>query len=443
MTAPAPDGASNPTAHLPLHGLRILDFTVVWAGPYATQLLAEWGAEVIRVESTKFFPSTTRGGLARPSAELVRAGGIGGYPDHEPGERPWNRAALFNVHARNKRSMTVDLTTPEGQEVFERLLRVSDGLIENNQPNTMERAGVSWEHLSEINPRFILVRLPAFGLTGPYRAYRTFGSHMESVVGHYSVFGYPGAQPDASGTSLLADPASGVSGAMAFMAGLRHRRKTGEGIQIEAATAENFANYLGEYILDYSMNGRLSGYRGNRDPVHAPQGVYPCAGEDHWLSITVGADEEWRALCGVMGRDDLAADTRFATAGARRDAHDEIDTEILTWTVFQDAVEAMNALQAAGVAAGVIMNEAHAYADPHLRERAYWETLEHPEAGAHEYPGVLWRALNTPNHLRAPAPRLGEHNEYVYRGLLGYSEAEYRHLEALGHIGMDYDPSIP
>ena len=428
---------------LPLEGIRILDFTVVWAGPYATQLLSEWGAEVIRVESTKFFPSTTRGGLARPSAELVRSGGQGGYPDYEPGERPWNRAALFNVHARNKRSVTMDLTRPEGQEIFERLVKVSDGLVENNAPNTMERAGVSWERLSKVNPRLILVRMPAFGLTGPYRAYRTFGSHMEAVSGHYSLFGYPGALADESGTSLLADPAAGVSGAMAFMSGLRHRRRTGEGLQLELATAENFTGYIGDYLLDYSMNGRLAGYRGNRDLVYAPQGVYPCAGEDRWLSISIGTDEEWRALCGVMGRDDLGADERYATLDARRAAHDDVDTEILTWSIFQDPIEAMQQLQAAGVAAGAIMNERDAYSDPHLRDRGYFETLEHPEAGTFEYPGVVWRTQNTPNHLRHAAPRLGEDNEYVYKELLGYSEEEYQHFVETEHAGMDYDPSIP
>ena len=432
------------TSGLPLEGIRILDFTVVWAGPYATQLLAEWGAEIIRVESTQFFPSTTRGGVARPTRAMVMAGGIGGgYPNYDPGPRPWNRAALFNTHARNKHSMTVDLTRPEGQEVFHRLVAVSDGIIENNAPNTMERAGVSWERLSKVNPRLILVRMPAFGLTGPYRAYRTFGSHMESVVGHYSLFGYPGAQADESGTSLLADPAAGVSGAMAFMAGLRHRRKTGEGLQLELATAENFTGYLGEFILDHSMNDRLAEYRGNRDLVYAPQGVYPCTGEDRWIAITIGADEAWRALCGVMGRDDLAADERYATVEGRRAAHDDIDAEIMTWSLFQDSIEAMQQLQAAGVAAGAVLNERDAYADPHLRERGYFETLEHPESGTYEYPGVLWRAERTPNHLRHAAPRLGEDNEYVYRELLGYSEEEYRHFQETGHAGMDYDPSIP
>ena len=319
----------NTQKKLPLEGIRILDFTVVWAGPFATQLLAEWGAEVIRVESTKFFPSTTRGTLARPSKELVQQGGIGGYPNKDPGERPWNRAALFNVHARNKLSMTVDLTTEEGQEIFANLVSKSDGLIENNAIATMERAGVSWEKLSKINPEFILVRMPAFGISGPYKSYRTFGSHMESLVGHYSLFGYQGETPEASGTSLFADPASGVAGALAFMNGLRHRRKTGKGIQIEAATAENFANQLGPHIVDYSMTKEVPDYIGNRHPVYAPQGVYKCNGQDRWISITITNDVEWEKLCSILEVKEL---NDFNTVEKRHDNHDLIDEEISKWT---------------------------------------------------------------------------------------------------------------
>jgi benzylsuccinate CoA-transferase BbsF subunit/naphthyl-2-methylsuccinate CoA transferase subunit len=436
------DKQSKATKKLPLEGIRILDFTVVWAGPFATQLLAEWGAEVIRVESTKFFPSTTRGILARPSKELVQQGGIGGYPDADPGERPWNRAALFNVHARNKLSMTVDLTTPEGQEIFANLVSKSDGLIENNAIATMERAGVSWEKLSKINPEFVLVRMPAFGISGPYKNYRTFGSHMESLVGHYSLFGYEGETPEASGTSLFADPASGVSGALAFMSGLRHRRNTGKGIQIESPTAENFANQLGPHIVGYSMTGVVPEYTGNRHPVYAPQGVYRCKGEDRWISITITDDAEWDELCSIMGAKELSQNSEYGTVEKRRMKHDVIDQAISNWTIKQDNIELMNMLQDRGIPAGAVMNEKDAFEDPHLQERGYWEELTHPEAGTYKYPGVLWKSKAIDNKLRRAAPRLGEDNEYVYKSILGYTEAEYQKYEKDGHIGMDYDDSI-
>ena len=415
----------KPPKKLPLEGIRILDFTVVWAGPFATQLLAEWGAEVIRVESTKFFPSTTRGTLARPSKELVQQGGIGGYPDKDPGHRPWNRAALFNVHARNKLSMTVDLTNPEGQEIFADLVSKSDGLIENNAIATMERAGVSWEKLSKINPEFVLVRMPAFGISGPYKSYRTFGSHMESLVGHYSLFGYQGETPEASGTSLFADPASGVAGALAFMSGLRHRRNTGKGIQIETATAENFANQLGPHILNYSMQEDVPEYIGNRHPVYAPQGVYPCKGEDRWISITITDDLEWQKLSSLIGSGELSKKDDYNNVQKRRMHHDVIDEEISKWTINHDSIELMNILQNNGIPAGAVMNEKDAFEDPHLQQRNYWEELTHPEAGTYKYPGVLWKSNAIDNKLRRAAPRLGEDNEYVYKTILGYSNEQY------------------
>ena len=432
----------KPHKKLPLEGIRILDFTVVWAGPFATQLLAEWGAEVIRVESTKFFPSTTRGTLARPSKELVQQGGIGGYPDKDPGERPWNRAALFNVHARNKLSMTVDLTNPEGQEIFADLVSKSDGLIENNAIATMERAGVSWEKLSKINPEFVLVRMPAFGISGPYKSYRTFGSHMESLVGHYSLFGYQGETPEASGTSLFADPASGVAGALAFMSGLRHRRNTGKGIQIETATAENFVNQLGPHILNYSMKEEIPEYMGNRHPVYAPQGVYPCKGEDRWISITITDDSEWEKLSSLIGEVELSENDDYDNVEKRRMNHDVIDKHISNWTANHDSRELMNILQNNGIPAGAVMNEKDAFEDPHLEQRNYWEELTHPEAGTYKYPGVLWKSNAIDNKLRRAAPRLGEDNEYVYKTILGYSDEQYEAYEKNGHIGMDYDDSI-
>ncbi len=441
---PSPVTRDQSRKRLPLEGVRILDFTVVWAGPYTTQLLAEWGAEIIRVESTKFFPSTTRGMIARTTKQMVQASGQGGgFPDRDPGARPWNRGALFNVHGRNKLSMTVDLTKPDGQEVLEELVRISDGLIENNAVATMDRVGVSWERLSKVNPGLVMVRMPAFGLNGPYKGYRTFGSHMESVVGHYSVFGYPGEDPSSSGTSLAADPAAGVGGALAFAAGLRQRRRTGKGLQIELSTAENFSTYLGEYVMDYTMNGRLHEYLGDRDPVAAPQGVYRCAGDDRWIAITVGTDEEWSSFCRVMGRADLPGDARFAKLESRHANHDALDEEITAWTRDRDPIETMNVLQAAGVRAGAVMNEPDAFANPHLADRGYWEELSHPEAGTHLHPGVVWRAKRTPNRLERAAPRLGEDNEYVYRELLGFNDDRYARFEETGHIGMDYDESIP
>lgn len=425
---------------LPLEGIRILDLTVVWAGPYATQIFADWGAEIIRVESIKHFPSTTRGMVMKPTKAMVsQIGSLSAYPERDPGERPWNRVASFNAHARNKKSMTVDMTQPEGQDVFDALLRISDVVIENNVPVSMERVNINWERVSAVNPRIVMLRVPAFGLDGPYKNYRTFGSHMAGVVGHYSVMGYPGESADMTGNTLTADAAGGAGGALALAAGIRYRNKMGKGLFIEISTAENFATYLGDYILDYTMNGRLPELEGNRDKVFAPQGVYPCQGEDRWIAVSVTSDDEWQALCRVMERPELAQDARYATLDDRRAAQDDLDAEIMAWTVLQDAQAAMHSLQEAGVPTGVVMNEVDAFSDPHLDELGFWERLEAEEVGSHLYTSTLWTAARTPRKHKWGPPRLGEDNQYVYKELLNFSDEEYQRFEQQGHIGMDYD----
>ena len=434
----------NGRARLPLEGIRILDFTVVWAGPYSTMHLADWGAEVIRIESLQHFAATTRGMMARPPAEMVLAQLSLGYPDNEAGERPWNRYAVFNHHGRNKKAMTMDMTRPEGQEVFERLLRISDGVIENNVPVSMERLGVTWERVSSVNPNAVMVRMPAFGLTGPYRNYRTWGNHMEAVAGHPLIRAYPDLTPEYAPTGVPSDAAAGVGAAFAFLLGLRQRRKTGKGVLIESATAENFTPFLGDFIMDYTMNGRVWSQMGNDHWEFAPHNVYRCQGEDAWVTISVEDEEQWRALCGVMRMEDLADAEPFATMESRHTNRRELDAMIGGWTETRQARWVMTRLQQAGVPSGMVMNERDALEDRHLHARDFWHELTHPESGTHRYVNTLWQANRTPNAApRRHAPRLGEDNEYVYRELLGFTDAEYRRFEEEGHIGMDYDPSVP
>ena len=301
-----PPGGLGP---LPLRGVRILDLTVVWAGPYATMHLGDFGAEVIRVESTQHFPNNTRGAVAHPSPALVEASrnSGAGYPDDEVGERPYNRFAGFNAHARNKLSMTVDLRRPEGQEVFARLVRASDGLIENNLVPNIEKQGVTWERLSAINPRLILVRMPAFGLDTPYREYRTFGAHMEALAGHPVIRAYPDLGLEYAPWGVPADAAAGYMGAFAFLMGLRYRRQTGKGLMIEAASAENFVPLIGEFVMDYTMNGRVWQQMGNEHWWQAPHNVYRCLGENRWVTIAVEDEEQWQALAALV-RGGLAED---------------------------------------------------------------------------------------------------------------------------------------
>ena len=439
-----PSAASNGNGRLPLEGLRILDFTVVYAGPYSTMHLADWGAEVIRVESLQHFAVTTRGTVARPPKEMLEAAsGVMSYPDDDPGERPWNRAAAFNHHGRGKLSMTVDLLRPEGRDVFRRLVEISDGVVENNISGTADRLGLTWDELSKINPRLVLVRIPAFGIDTPYSRYRTYGNHMEALSGHPVVRAYPDLSLDYAPSGVPSDAASGVGSAFAFLMGLRQRDKTGKGLLVELSTTENFVPLMGEFIMDYTMNGRVWKQMGNDHFFLAPHNVYRCQGEDRWVTIAARHEGDWLALCRVMANDELARDPRFTEMAARQANRRELDAIIGEWTAPREPYWIMHRLQQAGVPAGVVMTEAGAYEDRQHQARGFWQEITHPEAGTHRHVGRAWRASDTPHPPPRHAPRLGEDNQYVYRELLGFSESEYRRFEQEGHIGMDYDPSVP
>ena len=443
VLASTPSGAENGKTRLPLQGIRVLDITLVFAGPYATMFLADLGAEVIRVESLNVFPSTTRGQAARPSKEAEARAPTSRYPDRDPGERPWNRAAMFNAHARNKHSMTVDLTTPEGKDVFRQLVEVSDLFIENNAPGSIDRLGISYPVLKEWNPRLIMISSCGMGQTGPWYHFRGYGGMFEALYGHASATGYPDLDVEGIPGSIAADGASGVATAFAAVMALHQREKTGKGTYIDFSQGENFVNHLGELFMDYEMNGRVAGPLGNRDHLRTlVQGAYPCAGEDEWIAITIGKIEQWQTLCRTMGRPELIEDRRFADMDALRSNHDEVDNIIGAWTADQDPEELFHRLQKEGIVAGHVMHEPRCYADPHLKEREFFVPITAPEVGTHLYPSTAFKMSKIPFVVRKPPVRLGEDNDYVYREVLGFTEEQYDKMKALGHIGMDYAPHV-
>lgn len=438
------DGGTNGGRRLPLAGVRVVDLTLVWAGPHCTQLLAEWGAEVIRVEPLTHIQPSTRGAEQRFTKESLAALPDQGralvyhYPDNDPGPHPWNTCAEFNSHARNKRSVTLDTWTAEGKELFRRLIAVSDVFVENNAPETIERSGLTYEVLRTANPGLIMLRMPAYGLSGPYKNVRSFGSHMEAMTGHHYLRGYPDMDPSATGPSFAADAAGGVVGAFAVMLALRARRRTGRGQQIELPQAENFLPYMGDIILDYTMNGRSAEPHGNDHPSHAPHGPYPCRGDDRWIAIDVWTDAAWESLCRVLNAPEWRTHPRFVTALSRWQHRRELDALLAERTRAWSVRELFQALQAEGVTAGPVQDERDAYACPHLNARGFFEELDHPEAGRQSYPGLNLRMAGTPNHLRRHPVMLGEDNEYVYRDVLGLSEAEYDALVDSGQVGTEY-----
>lgn len=410
-----------------LDGIRVIDLTVSFAGPKAVACLADMGAEVIKVESVQYIDAQ-RGRKTVPS-------GMRSYPNGEPGERPWNRHAGFNQLNRNKLGITVDLTRPQGKEIFKRLVKISDVVVDSFSAGVMERLGLGYAQLKEIRPDIVVMSMPGLGMTGPYRGYKSFGGIVECIAGQVAVKGYPDGKPFTTGA--YGDPIGGLHGAIALLIAFLYRQRTGKGQFIDLSQAESLAVLSAEAIMDYTMNGRVQKPMGNRHRFMAPHGTYRCKGEDKWVAIAVSSDEEWQALCKAAGRLDWANDVKFSTALSRWLNAGELDRSIQEWTVHLDHYEVMNVLQAAGVAAGAVLTADEAFHDPHLEKRGFFEIVSHPEAGTHLTSGISWKLSKTPACVRFAAPCLGQHNQYVLHELLGISYEEIAQLEAEQIIGTE------
>lgn len=438
--------------HKPLEGYRVIDLCVVWAGPFATMLLADLGAEVIKPENPFVFQPMTRGAIARPPQIMLdRAiAWAGGYPGGVPGERPWNHNPTFVSLYRNKKSFTVDLRRPEGREVFKRLVAESDVVYENNATGTMEKLGITYDWLREARPDIVFVRVPAYGSSGPYKDARALGVHLEAVMGHTLLRGYDDEDAAANTAIYSGDYLAGAQGAFAVMAALWHREKTGEGQLIEIGQAENAAAMFAQAMMDYSLNRRIQGTIGNRDILGmAPCGVYPTRSpgtaetmDDRWVSIHVQSDDQWSRLKAIMGHPAWADDGRFDTNAGRLAHHGEIDQQIAAWTVEQDDYDVMHRCQAAGIAAAPVLEASRIFDDPHLRARDFFRTQRQADAGEHEYVGPLWQMPQTPVEYAQPPVMFGEHNDYVYRDLLRMTNDEIDALREGGHIATEYDASV-
>lgn len=420
-----------------LDGIRVLDLTVAWSGPFATMLVGDMGAEVIRVESLHHYPTSTKGVRKPPRSMVARLGNVNrGYPDLDPGDDPWNRNALYNAHARNKRSMTVDLRRPEGRDIFLRLVERSDGLFENNTVGTLEKLGIGPDVLLATNPSLIVVRMPPLGSDGPLAHFTGFAPQFEALTGIIAAQGYADTDVTSVVTSFFMDAASGPAAASAFLMALHARRRSGRGAVVEVPQAENLLHSVGDLVAEAMLSGDPP-RRGNRDRSFAPQGVYPCAGDDQWVALTVTSDDEWRALRKVVASEALD-EPGLSDVRTRRARHDEIDAVLAAWSRSLDKREAAARLQAAGVPAGPVMDEADAYADPHLRERGFFVELTHVAAGTHAHPGALFAMSATPPVIGRAAPALGQDNDYVYRDVLGCTDDDIERLTADGHIGDRY-----
>ena len=409
-----------------LHGVRMIDMTRVWAGPHATRMLADMGAEVIHVTSRKLVGPLT---VTRETARI-----LGVYPDDEPGERHWNRNSQTNDLMRNKYDITLELDTPDGLSLLRRLIAISDVVIENYSPRVMPKFGLDYPRLQELNPRIILCSMPGYGSQGPYRGFISYGTNVDPAAGLASLMGYPGEAPHMSGNAYP-DPVAGLFAVGAVLTALYHQRRTGQGQHIDLSQAEATTALLGEVSLGTRLNDVVPPRMGNRHPRQAPHGCYPCRGDDTWVAIAVRSDEEWHAFTRVLGHAAWCAEARFATLPGRLQHHDELDRHITAWTVKQDAYHVMHTLQNAGVPAGVVVNAEELVNDPHLHARHFFWDIDHPEAGMLRYAGQPVRLSATPARLYRSAPCLGQHNDQVLGGLLGLSADELAALRDKGVIG--------
>jgi crotonobetainyl-CoA:carnitine CoA-transferase CaiB-like acyl-CoA transferase len=388
---------SNVSRRLPLSGIRVLDLSRVWAGPYGTRYLADFGAEVIKVESGKF-----------------------------PERRPHDPAyAEIN---RNKQCITLNFQAPEGQELLRRLVAISDVVVENFSPRVMAQYGFGYERLVDIRPDLIMASMPGFGHSGPHSAFASYGGPLMAYTGMALLWGYEDSPLDAH--SKIAHPDYIASGtlALAVLAALHHRAKTGQGQFIEIAQVEATAAAMDVAFLEYFATGRVAMPSANRDPNAVPQGCYPCLGHDAWCVISCPTAAQWRVLARLLGGETLATDPRFATAAERWQRHDTLDELISAWTRAYTPHQAMRLLQEAGVPAGAVQTAEDLWSDIHLRQRDFMVTLEHPETGRLEHPGIPVRLHDTPGRIQRPEPRLGEANDAVFRGLLGLKADELRRL---------------
>jgi crotonobetainyl-CoA:carnitine CoA-transferase CaiB-like acyl-CoA transferase len=424
-----PRGNAGLTA-LPLEGIRVVDLTVVWSGPGSTTLLGDLGAEVIRVEGV-YRTSRQRSAKIRKEdfAGNLYAGRM--YPEGDPGSRPYDRNATFNWHARNKLSAAMCLETPEGHEAFLRLIAKSDVFVENNSKNVLDKLAIGYDVLQRVNPQLIVARMPPLGLNGPMSDYLGYGPNFNSLVGIQAMDGYEGEDSTIAGDNYHMDEAGPSGMAFAIMAALWHRETTGQGQLIEFPQAENVMQEIGEYFLDYQMNGRTPPVLGNSDPVIF-QGVFPTAEVDVWVAISIRDDRDWAHMAGIVGPADYldrgrTAPQRLAHAPSLRDC-------LAEWTSARTAQETVDALQSVKIPASQVMSELRLLDDPHLVARNWFQERSHPHIGTHRYPGHPWRAVGFDLAWGRPVPGFGEDNDYVYKELLGYTDAEFADLVDRGLV---------
>ncbi len=413
-------------AELPLAGVRILDLTAWWAGPSATHMLAALGADVVHVESTR-----------RPDGMRM----VGGMFASLHSEW-WEASHFFLAANANKRGLAIDLTDPRGIEAMERLIRRSDAVFDNFTPRVLDGFGLTWERIHELNPGAIFVRMPAFGLSGPWRDNTGFAQTMEQLTGLAWLTGHRDDQPRIQRGPC--DPLSGMHAAFAFLVALQERATRGRGVHVECTMVEGALNAAAEQLVEFSAYGNLLEREGNRSPGAAPQGLYACRGHDpttspRWLALSVEDERQWRALVEVLGRPAWATESALDGRAGRRAAHDALDAKLSSWLSTREREEALKVLLDAGVPAAPVADPRACSEDPQMSARGFYETSDHPVLGSLPVPTVPFRYASVERWMRAPAPTLGQHNHEVLREVAGMDDDTIAALAQAGVIGTRPD----
>jgi len=381
----------------PLEGLRVIEVTTNWAGPVAGRFLADLGSDNVKIEwATR--PATRALFWTGPFQDLQR--------------QPHHRAMYFYEMNRNKRGVCIDLAKPDGRAAFLELVKSADVVLENNSARVMPSLGLSYEDLKAVNPSIIMVSMSGYGGDGPHRDWVAYGANIETTSSLTSVTGYPDGQLSRT-TLFYADPVSGNYAAVAIMAALRHRARTGEGQWVDMALNECGVTFCADALVQLQRTGELRAPMANRDPSVAPQGVYRCIGTDNWVALTVRSADDWQQVADLIGRPDLAADESLSELAARHARHDELDAAISAWTAGLEQYEVAQALQARGVAAGPVLANWQILPDPHIYQRGMFETIVHPVVGAYPTTTWPWRFDRTPARIARPAPLFAEHNREI------------------------------
>ncbi|MCK1349585.1 CoA transferase [Bradyrhizobium sp. CW7] len=419
----SPSSTSIDTGRQPLHGTRVVDFSMGWAGPLCTRTLADLGAEVIKVEAVQY-PDWWRGVDRRPA-----------YVESQM----YEKSLRFCIMNRNKRGITLDLTRPQGRALAKRLVAKADIVVSNYSVDVLPKLGLGYDVLKSLNPGLVVMSMSAFGTNSIYRECRAYGSTLEQGSGYPGLVGSRDGPPVMSHTAF-GDPVGGLNGCAAVLLALVHARSTGQGQFIDLAQVECMIPFAAPWITIQSIGGTAPIRYGNRHPQFVPHGCFRCAGEDSWIILAATDADMWRRLALLISRPDWAVDVSLSSAEARRSIENDIERVIAAWTLTRDADEAMSELQAVEVAAGVARMPIDLLNDLQLKSREFLQEAERAFIGRHVQPSMPIREEAKPFAIRTAAPTLGEHNGDVLSRILGLSEADIAQLMRDNIIGTEMLP---